>query len=46
MPRQSWRNVQLNNGESIQLPFDITMLFGIGLDSEPLPDSDNYIQQD
>ena len=43
---KAWSDLQLNNGESIQLPFDVTMLFGIGLDSEPLPDSDSYIQQD
>ena len=45
-PDESWSDVQLNSGESIQLPFDITMLFGIGLDNEQLPDSDSPIQQD
>lgn len=45
-PDENWSDVQLNNGESIKLPFDVTMLFGIGLDGEPLPDSDSYIKQD
>lgn len=45
-PDESWSDVELSNGESIQLPFDVTMLFGIGLDGKPLPDSDSYIKQD
>ena len=45
-PEDTWSDVTLSNGESIKLPFEVSMLFGIDLDGEQLPENDSYIKQD
>ena len=45
-PEETWSDVTLSNGKLIKLPFEVTMLFGIGLDGERLPENDSYIKQD
>ena len=40
--QSDWVNIDLDNGETLKLPYSITMLFGVDQDGTPLPESDGY----
>ena len=41
--QSDWVNIDLDNGETLKLPYSITMLFGVDQDGTPLPESDGNL---